>query len=529
MNPSALSFEVESRDQGLQALGRVAETCPARVQSHPERRSAYLDTFDWRIYRNGGSLLSSREGRATVLRWKSLDGTPHHRLRVTEPPAFVWDLPASPLKTALEPLVEMRRLMTRLVLVFPSDTLEVLDVNQKIVARIRLEAATAIAPGSATPEATLPILLTADPVRGYDKQFRSLLSLLKRLPGLRPTASSQFDSALRLLGIEPSSSDHKLRIRLTPDIPSEAAARRIHARLLETIRLNEGGVREDLDTEFLHDFRVAVRRTRSALTQIKGVYPQDVTERFKPEFAWLGQVTGPKRDLDVYLLKMPEYRASLPEHIQEHLEPLQEYLSRHQGLEHRRLVQALDSERYVRLLQEWQEFLTDSNGRGSPDHAVAPQAEVPIGRTASTRIWKAYRKVLKRGRSIGEDSPAEPLHRLRIDCKKLRYLLEFFRSLYDEQEIGSLVKALKRLQDNLGDFNDLEIQQASLRRFADDMFQEGLATGDTLMAMGRLVDRLEAKQTEERQKFEREFAKFASKKNRARFRALFADQSTAAS
>ena len=47
-------------------------------------------------------------------------------------------------------------------------------------------------------------------------------------------------------------------------------------RSLQTLRINEDGVRKDLDSEFLHDFRVAVRRTRSALSQIKGVFPAAV-------------------------------------------------------------------------------------------------------------------------------------------------------------------------------------------------------------------------------------------------------------
>ena len=67
---------------------------------------------------------------------------------------------------------------------------------------------------------------------------------------------------------------------------------------------------------------------------------------------------------------------------------------------------------------------------------------------------------------IDDDSPDEALHRLRIDAKKLRYLLEFFRALYPPKEIGAVVGALKSLQDNLGDFNDLSVQQGAMRGFA---------------------------------------------------------------
>ena len=78
------------------------------------------------------------------------------------------------------------------------------------------------------------------------------------------------------------------------------------------MRQNEAGIRADWDTEFLHDFRVAIRRTRSALSQIKGVLPVDAVEHFKDAFRELGRSTNRLRDLDVYLLEEETYRAMLP-------------------------------------------------------------------------------------------------------------------------------------------------------------------------------------------------------------------------
>ena len=85
---------------------------------------------------------------------------------------------------------------------------------------------------------------------------------------------------------------------------------------------HEGGVRRGLDGEFLHDFRASVRRTRSLLTQLDRVFAPDAAARFRREFKWLGSLTGTVRDLDVYLLKMDEYRATLPAGSAEDLAPL---------------------------------------------------------------------------------------------------------------------------------------------------------------------------------------------------------------
>ena len=74
---------------------------------------------------------------------------------------------------------------------------------------------------------------------------------------------------------------------------------------------NEPGVRANLDTEFLHDFRVAIRRTRSLLRQIRHVIPLDVGRYFSTGFSWVGRLTGPLRDLDVLILALREKRAEV--------------------------------------------------------------------------------------------------------------------------------------------------------------------------------------------------------------------------
>jgi CHAD domain-containing protein len=209
----------------------------------------------------------------------------------------------------------------------------------------------------------------------------------------------------------------------------------------------------------------------------------------------------------------------LPAATRDELAPLHDFLESHQRHEQRKLVAGLDSERYRRLLADWKSFLERP---AELDADGAPNAGRPVLEVASARIHKVYRRVLKRGGRIGDDTPAESLHRLRIDCKKLRYLLEFFRGLYEPATVGRLIKALKKLQDNLGDFNDYEVQQEHLRAFGRRMLEEGEVRAETLMAMGRLVAELEEGQAEERRRFGRRFARFADKGNRRRFRELFA-------
>jgi len=121
----------------------------------------------------------------------------------------------------------------------------------------------------------------------------------------------------------------------------------------------------------------------------------------------------------------------------------------------------------------------------------------------------------------GGSAEAEVLHQLRIECKKLRYMLEFFRSLYTPSQIKGLIRTLRRLQDNLGDFNDCEVQQLKLKEFARTMMSRGGFPPETFMALGCLVERLETSQQEELDRFSECFREFSRPENQEHFRSLF--------
>jgi CHAD domain-containing protein len=311
-------------------------------------------------------------------------------------------------------------------------------------------------------------------------------------------------------------SSTKLGLPLHPAMPAGEAVRRILQGLLKAMAANEEGTIAARDPEFLHDFRVAVRRTRSALSQLKAVLPLPALKRFRPEFAWLGEVTGPTRDLDVFLLRFAAYRQSLPAEFHDALEPFGRFLDDHQRTEQRRLVENLASPRYLLLKKDWAEFLAGRSLQDSP-----PDAGLPVSEVARRRIRKALRRALREGEAIGDDSPAEDLHELRKTCKKLRYLLEFFQSLYPPPKIAKLIQALKTLQDNLGDFQDLQVQSKALQTFADQMAAEREVPPRALLALGMLIEGLQHRQRQARDEFTGRFAAFSRKKNRRHFDELF--------
>jgi CHAD domain-containing protein len=479
------------------------------------QRTCY-DTFDWRVYGSKAVLEAEINGKQHELLWRPLNNSGQRvHVALTQAPRFTQDIPAGQLRDMLAPVLEMRELMPLVNISSRVHTLRVMDKIEKTVARILIEenGIRRRKGGKVVMQDNRVIVL---PVRGYQKAYKRVVKTLEDL-NLKPATEDLMLKALAATGRKPGSYSSKLELQLDPGMRADQATRSILLRLLDIIGENEAGTRRGTDTEFLHDFRVSVRRTRSALTQIKGVLPTPMLNRYKREFAWLGQITTPSRDLDVYLLQFDDYKHSLPDSVRKDIEPLRKFLLRHQAIEHKALVKGLDSARYRRLVQNWRKFLEQPVS----ERSTLPNAQRPVIEVARERIWRIYRRILKEGRAITPESPAEDMHELRKTGKKLRYLMEFFQSLFPDSEIKALIKVLKQLQDNLGDFQDYEVQVMTLRQFSQQMVTEDAAPAETLLAMGMLIEGLERRQQAAHAEFAARFTDFEQQENREHFRQLF--------
>ena len=303
------------------------------------------------------------------------------------------------------------------------------------------------------------------------------------------------------LDSNPSTGRHARSI-LRREMRADQAVKAVCRALLETMRANEAGARSSGGAEALHDYRVAVRRTRSGLAQLPGVFPRQVVRRFKRGFSWLGERTAPLRDLDVHLLALPRFREWVAPDLGRALDPLERELRELRTREHRELVAALDSRRYEILRAAWGEFLASP----VPARTPLPNARRPAADVAIERIEKAHARVVRRGEAIGPASPPGDLHRMRIECKKLRYLLELFAELLAEREVERVVAALKTLQNDLGEHQDLTVQREFLlgieSRYAGP---ENRATREAAAHVVRRIDELQAGR---REAFRTDFAAF---------------------
>jgi CHAD domain-containing protein len=272
---------------------------------------------------------------------------------------------------------------------------------------------------------------------------------------------------------------------------------------LATMRTNLPGLLDDVDTEFLHDFRVAVRRTRSTLKLGRSVLPHSVTARWEPLFKGLGNLTTPVRDLDVYELDLPTTVGWLVAARPADLEPFAAHLRAQRALAREPLVRELRSARFRRLLTQWGDEL-DRLTDASDDPSTGT---VSAGLWAQRSIARAYRRVVHSGAAITTDSPAMDLHAVRKRCKELRYAIEVCSPVVATGPRKHALAHLKRLQDVLGSFQDCEVQSTALRGFAEAMMTDG-TPASALLAMGELIAHLEAEQARARRQFEGAFAQF---------------------
>jgi CHAD domain-containing protein len=307
------------------------------------------------------------------------------------------------------------------------------------------------------------------------------------------------------------------KLTFPADMRSDEAMKRILLEQFLAMTRNERGILDRSNEEFLHDYRIAIRRSRTALAQIKNVFPEATARKYRNRLALLGKVTTPARDFDVHLVQFEGLRSLLPTPYRADIEPLRDLLRQQADWAYGAIVRELTSTQHQRFLSTWLQFLQTPPAR----HPRAVHAASPIGELARGRIWKLYRRALKQGNAIKSESPSEQVHELRKTCKKLRYLLEFFRPLFPANSLSRAIKLLKKLQDYLGAFQDVHVQIQTLRQVFPIMRKQSAIPPESLIAVGVLLGRLEMRQAELRQEFSKRFKDFADHKHQTAYRRLF--------
>lgn len=316
-------------------LASLGQSFAVATEQQGRTVNSWFDTFDWRLYSHSFLLCHDRAA------WHLLERESGEEVAVLSCPEggqwrFGREFPVSRLRVLLEPLLAERRLLELFSAEVTAFSLRVENSDAKTVALVSAETHRIDDGVPATS------VLRLRGVRGYGREFDELCAFF-RDRGVREQAEpfAFFSQGVRRGGRSPLDYTSRFRPALRPEMTARQAMTVIYRDLLATIRRNEDGVIADLDCEFLHDFRVAVRRTRSGLGQVKSVLPEKATTTFRAGFSWLGQVTGPTRDLDVFLHAESACSAWLPEELRPALAPFFASLRRRRATEFALLIRRL--------------------------------------------------------------------------------------------------------------------------------------------------------------------------------------------
>ncbi|MDA8045361.1 MAG: CHAD domain-containing protein [Actinomycetota bacterium] len=512
---------------------RVARWLAGAEPAGPARtvEQALLDTFDGRLYRRG--LVMWREGsrRAPSLRLQQAGAADlSGRVESGDPDRIlVADLPEGVLNDRLADLIGERALQPRVRIRTRTRPWRVCNGDGKTVVRMAVEEPAVV--GGRGVEADLGRRLRVVPVLGYPRDMERAVAALERRLEHQPMPLAE--AALAAAGVRPEGVSSDVEVPLVPEMRADIAIAAICRRLAEIVDDHKAGVVADIDPEFLHDMRVAVRRSRAVLKEMRGVLTPEQAARARSDLKWIQEITGPTRDLDVLLHEWPSMVEPVPTWMGPDLGPLLDLLRRERAEAYSTMRRHLTSRRFAAAWSAWQELIAESAPTGSaptgsapigPSFAgpsfAGPEAGRPIGELAGRRIVAVYRSMARAGAAIDDDSPPEALHDLRKRGKELRYLLELFGCMWPEERVKPLVGALKGLQDVLGHFQDDEIQALELRGLGPVLAATPGGT-DSLIALGFVIEELTRRQHQARADFATRFSDFAAPANRKRVTGTF--------
>jgi triphosphatase len=497
-----IEWQLEAVDLGLVENWLKGHPSAAGLAIVPERASeladVYYDTQDWRFYRAGYAMRVRRENESAEATMKArvpAKGGIRRRREISEPMEGILTLKgiSGPVgervrrltgSADLHPLFEVRT--RRRTFALRTDSTETPSSGEivedtsgnirpqnseqdAIVAEIALDESEIFANGGASTH-----LNRVEVEVGSDDAIHDgvgdFVEVLREALKLRPTGTSKFKTGLSVAGLNPEVAPDLGPTEIDATLSAGEVAFAILRRHFGAMLAHEPGVRLGEDPEELHDMRVATRRLRAALKLYSDALPKR-SERYERDLRWVAGALREVRDLDVHLQRLSEESSRNGEVLEEVVSLLRE----RRVEARRRMLEALDSNRYERLVASFS---------GTLRRGRSPTPTSPVLEAAPELVRDRYKKVRKSANTLSEDSPPEHFHDLRKKGKRLRYALEPLQEIYGKQA-RKMVKLLKNMQDDLGDHQDLIVAAGLM----EELGVAGDRPPQAAFSMGSMVER----------------------------------------
>ncbi len=501
----------------LEELGELlSDGLEATIERVDGFYRAYLDTFDWRLYRSGMALEIECQGALCLLVWRELNsGKVLFSRTVRKPPKNAGDFSDAGGQCLLKQILGRRSLIAHATLHGETEKLLLINRDGKTVMRVELRRDQIVSPHS-TSYIPMEEVVYLFPYRGYEDEFKDRFRWISRDTDLLSIARDPLLYALDALGVTPGQYTSRPAFSLSNDQPALEAVTLILKRYLQVMDSNIEGARQGEDPEYLHDFLVAVRRTIIFLHSFAALFPMDNLSLIEHGFQWVEQEATQIRDLDIYMSLFHDFETRVDAGHRQALRSLYLFLHERKKRGLRRMRTSLDSPRYHRLIESWSEFLQDCQNAGSLPKA----AMKPIGKIARERIKDGYRELATKSKGLAQDANVDDICKLFHISKRLGYHMDAFSSLFPNKKMCRLLESHDRLQSSLNQFRDMNLQYSRLSEYKSKMKKTQAVRKISLEALEQLIVDRKSENAKARKEVMKQIKRFTHKKMRKCFKSV---------
>ncbi|MCU0513719.1 MAG: CHAD domain-containing protein [Anaerolineae bacterium] len=233
------------------------------------------------------------------------------------------------------------------------------------------------------------------------------------------------------------------------DLMPEAGRKILRANFISLLE-HEAQLTGDDPVHHLHQMRVATRRLRSALRVLDSYYEPKVLRPLVRMLKLTARLLGDVRDLDVMIDNLNAYRAAGTPEQQAALQPILDGLAARRATAREELFDWLESGDYRRFVKKMTAFLLEKGAGSRPPATEATPYQV---RHVVPVIFHQHLAHVRAYDALLPAQQPELLHALRIEFKRLRYVLSFFSDVLGTPA-ADFIDEVKTVQDYLGKLND---------------------------------------------------------------------------
>lgn len=226
--------------------------------------------------------------------------------------------------------------------------------------------------------------------------------------------------------------------------------------LYQRMRDLEAGVILGIDDEFLHQYRIAIRRSRAIAESVSELGGDSDLRKVLKALKKHARATSLLRDIHVLLADLETWPLKKQTRAATVVSGIRNHFAKRAGIEHQKLIQHLNGRKYRNSMDDWRQRI-----HARPFESMIRHLTRDDIRQA---LEKRLRRYNKRTRNLGPESPDDEIHALRKLLKRIRYLADL-----DKPVFRDLRKPLAYRQQIFGTFQDLCVQRKLLQAYRDEL------------------------------------------------------------